>query len=89
MKEAVSGMQQKKDGSGGRDTLRLQLTPSHLRPVVIALYNERSCASQVAEPRGLLGVVVQGGRGGPTLEDVEWAVTSMGRSGMNQLSGLH
>lgn len=74
MKEAVSGMEQRKDGSGGRDTFRLLLTPSHPRPVVIALYNERCCASQVAAPRGLLGVVVQGGRGGPKLEDLEWAV---------------
>lgn len=34
------------------------LTPSHLRPVVIALYNERYCASQIAESQCLLGVVV-------------------------------
>lgn len=52
------GYSRKRSAAAEGTPTHSSLTPSHLRPVVIALYNERYCASQIAKPRCLLGVVV-------------------------------
>lgn len=74
MKEAVSGMLQKKDSSGGRDTSRLLPNSKPSSPCCHSTLQRTLLRKSETGPRGLLGAVVQGGRGGQRLEDLEWAV---------------
>lgn len=84
LRKTVSGRDRRRTAAAEGTRPHSCLTPSHPRPVVIALYNERRGASRRAQLRRLLGFVVQSGRG----EGAGWKAEDLYLlgSGWNQIS---